>query len=145
MRHFTQLFCQYILLIAASLLFCLACKEQEVPLGVGDNRLTGTWQLLQRTIGLDTNLVVTPIAATPAQTITFSGDGGVSTAGDAVSYYRNVKYYRVDSTAGGLQIRLIANVQELPGEPQGLRIGRDTLVLLPYFSPSLRLTFVRVR
>ena len=85
------------------------------------------------------------MAATPAQTLTFSGDGRLTSAGAVTSYYRDVRYYRVDSSATGLEVRLIANVQELPGEPQGLRVGRDTLTLIPYFSPTLQLMFVRAQ
>ncbi len=135
----------YALLILTFLLTCLGCKEKEVALGVGDARIAGTWLLYQRATGPDTNRTVTSIPAMPPQTLTFSGDGRVSSAGEVTSYYRDVKYYRVDSTTAGLEIRLIANVQELPGEPQGLRVGRDTLVLLPYFSPTLRLSFVRMK
>lgn len=144
MHCLVRLFLRYTLITL--LLFCLACKEKEVDLGVGSTRVAGTWRLYQRAFGPDTNRVVTPIAAAPAQTLTFSADGRVTSAGEATSYYRNVKYYRLDSTTTtGLVIRLIANVQELPGEPQGLRIGRDTLVLIPYFSPTLQLAFVRMR
>lgn len=146
MRYFTP--CRgphYALLFLAILLGLVACKEKDVPLGVGDTRITGTWQLYQRTIGPDTNRIVTPISAMPPQTLTFTADGRVAAAGSVTSYYRDVRYYRVDSAATGLEIRLIANVQELPGEPQGLRVRRDTLTLLPYFSPTLTLSFVRVK
>lgn len=137
---------RYPLLTITFLLTCIGCKEKEMALGVGSSRIAGTWRLYQRSFGPDTNRVVTPIASAPAQTLTFSADGRVTSVGEATSYYRDVKYYRVDSTTTmGLIVRLIANVQELPGEPQGLRVGRDTLVLVPYFSPTLQLTFVRAR
>lgn len=145
MIHVARLYYRYLPVAVTGLLLCFACKEQEVPLGVGNARLAGTWLLYQRSFGPDTNVIRTPIPATQPQTITFSGDGNVTVSGDSLSYYRNVKYYRVDSTTGVLQLRLIANVQELPGEPQGLLIRRDTLVLTPYFSPSLQLAFVRMR
>ena len=145
MTYFTRLCHRYLPVVFTSLILCLACKEKEVALGVGDPRVVGTWRLFQRTAGTDTNRVVTAIPDTPPQTITFTSDGRMSTMGQATDYYRNVKYYRVDSTLSGLQIRLIANVQELPGEPQGLRVGKDTLVLLPNFQPTLILSFVRAK
>lgn len=143
MIHFVRC-CRSVFVTSVTLLLCFACKEDDVSLGIGDARLTGTWRLQQRLFGPDTNRIVTPIAAVPPQTLTFSGDGRVTVVGNILSYYRNVNYYRIDSTSGALQLRLITNVQELPGEPQGLLIGRDTLVLLPYFSPTLRLTFVKM-
>lgn len=145
MLNTIRLYCRYLPVAVTGLLFCLACNEQEVPLGVGNAQLAGTWLFYQRSFGPDTNVTRTPIPTTQPQTITFTADGGVSVSGDSLSYYRNVKYYRVDSTTGVLQLRLIANVQELPGEPQGLLIRRDTLILSPYFSPTLQLAFVRKR
>ena len=145
MIRFARLCYRYVFFCLTGLLIGVSCKEKDVPLGVGDARISGTWRLYQRAFGPDTATVITSIPVRPPQTLTFTGDGRVSSAGDATDYYRNVKYYRVDSTTAGLQLRLIANAQELPGEPQGLRIRRDTLTILPYFSPTLRLLFVRAQ
>ncbi len=132
-------------LCALLLLINSACTEKEVALGIGDARVTGTWRLYQRSSGKDSTLVVTPLPAAPLQTLTFTQDGGVTSAGAATSYYRSVKYYRVDSISNGLEVRLIASLKEVPGEAQGLRIQGDSMVLTPHFVQNLNLFFVRLK
>ncbi len=136
---------RYFSLLILLILACFGCKEKEVPLGIGDARVAGTWRLYRRSAGTDSTFVVTPISAVPIQTLTFTPDGGVTSSGSATSYYRSVKYYRIDSISNGLEMRFIATLKEVPGEAQGLRIRGDSMVLTPHFVQNLNLYFVRQR
>lgn len=120
------------------------CSPEEDPRGEGYVPIVGTWQLFRKIVYNDTTYVPVTIPATPPQTLTFGPEGSVTSNGKETEYYRSSKYYKVDSTFGGLKIGFITG-SIYPAFYQGLRLKGDTLVLAPCPNDECSLLFVKSR
>lgn len=86
-------------------------------------------------------------SANPAQTLTFSVDGKLSTNGTEMSYYYPIKYFRVDSTSSdglGINLFITTNRATVPFR-QGVAFQGDVLMLLPRCDRPCFSKFIRVK
>lgn len=125
-------------------LITAACEDNDVlPTGQG---LVGTWQLYETGGSLGFNYSTTPVPSVPAQTLTFSSNGSVTTQGDQLSFFGEFKRYRlVSDSIQTMDYVALSGSNTNEFAVYITRLTPDSLIVNPPCDEGCHYGFVRVK